>query len=186
MDVLVGHYFAKEAAQIEKAGQMIDAEQVSMEAIAEEFSDSFEDIPFENVNGNFIKGVRALIKEGKRNRALYAELLEVWEDFDKHAKAMEKQKDVRKDLIKKLTASVQTKYSQLTEKDIRELVFEDKWMPSLLNRIRSLMESASSEIENNITSLNERYDITLPEIEESVGSHRELVKGFLKEMGISL
>ena len=186
VNVLIGHYFAKEAAQIEKAEQMIDAEQVSMEAIAEEFSDSFEDIPFENVNGNFIKGVRTLIKEGKRNRALYAELLEVWEDFDKHAKAMEKQKDVRKDLIKKLTASVQTKYSQLTEKDIRELVFEDKWMPSLLNRIRSLMESASSEIENNITSLNERYDITLPEIEESVGSHRELVKGFLKEMGISL
>ncbi len=186
VNVLIGHFFAKEAAQIEKTEQMIDAEQVSMEAIAEEFSDSFEDIPFENVNGNFIKGVRALIKEGKRNRALYAELLEVWEDFDKHAKAMEKQKDVRKDLIKKLTASVQTKYSQLTEKDIRELVFEDKWMPSLLNRIRSLMESASSEIENNITSLNERYDITLPEIEESVGSHRELVKGFLKEMGISL
>ena len=97
---------------------------------------------------------------------------------------MEKQKDVRKDLIKKLTASVQTRYSQLTEKDIRELVFEDKWMPSLLIKIRTLMDSALREIVDIIISLNERYDTTLPEIENSVGSHRELVKGFLKEMGI--
>lgn len=186
VDVLVGHYFSKEAAQIEKAEQMIEAEQAAMEAIAEEFSDSFEDIPFENVNGNFIKGVRSLIKEGKRNRALYAEWLEVWEDFDKHATAQEQQKEIRKDAIKKLTTLVQSQYAKITEKDIRELVFEDKWMPSLLSRITTLMTAAQQEIISTITDLNERYDITLPEIENDIDAHRKLVSGFLKEMGVSI
>lgn len=186
VDVLVGHYFSKEASQIEKAQQMIDAEQAAMEAIADEFSDSFEDIPYENVNGYFIKGVRSLIKEGERNRQLYAEMLEVWEDFDKHAKAMEKQKDARKALIKKLTSSVKTQYDRLTEQDIRELVFEDKWMPSLLSRITTLMTAAQQEIISTITDLNERYDITLSEIENDIDAHRKLVSGFLKEMGVSI
>lgn len=186
VDVLVGHYFAQEATKIEKAAQMVDAEQAAMEAIAEEFSDSFEDVPFENVNGSFIKSVRGLIKEGKRQPKLYAEMLEVWEDFDKHAKEQEKQKDLQKELVKKLTASVQAQYAKLTEKDIRELVFEDKWMPSLLGRITSLMGTAQQEIVSIITSLNERYDITLPDIEINIDTHRKLVKGYLKVMGINL
>lgn len=186
VDVLVGHYFAKEAAQIEKAGQMIDAEQAAMETIVEEYSDTFEDIPFENVNGSFIKGVRGLIKEGKRNPKLYTEMLEIWEDFDKHAKAQEKQKDSLKGQIKSLTSSVQAQYAKLTEKDIRELVFEDKWMPSLLDRITLLMIAAQQDIVTSITALNERYDVTLPEIESDIDSHRRLVKGYLKEMGFTL
>ena len=186
VNVLVGHYFAKEAAQIEKAGQMIDAEQAAMEAIVEEYSDTFEDIPFENVNSSFIKGVRGLIKEGKRNPKLYAEMLEVWEDFDKHAKAQEKQKDSLKAQIKSLTSSVQVQYAKLNEKDIRELVFDDKWMPSLLCRITNLMDTAQQEIIASIKSLNERYEITLPEIENDIDVHRKLVKGYLKEMGLTL
>lgn len=186
VDVLIGHYFATEAAQIEKAGQMIDAEQAAMEAIVEEYGDTFEDIPYENVNGNFIKGVRSLIKEGKRNPKLYAEMLEVWEDFDKHSKAQEKQKDLLKELIKKLTAAIQTQYAKLDENDIRQLVFDDKWMPSLLGRITNLMDSAQQEIISSIKDLNERYEITLPEIENDIDIHRKLVKEYLKEMGLAL
>ena len=157
---------------------MIDAEQAAMEAIVEEYGDTFEDIPYENVNGNFIKGVRSLIKEGKRNPKLYAEMLD--------SKAQEKQKDLLKELIKKLTAAIQAQYAKLDENDIRQLVFDDKWMPSLLGRITNLMDSAQQGIISSIKDLNERYEITLPEIENDIDIHRKLVKEYLKEMGLAL
>lgn len=186
VNVLVGHYFAKEAAQIEKAGQMIDAEQAAMEAIAEEYDEVFDEIPIENVNGTFIKSVRAAIKQAKGSPLAPKEYVTIWKDFDSHAKAQEAQKELLKELIKKLTTAVQAQYAKLTETDIRALVFEDKWMPSLLGRITSLMEVAQQEIVSTISSLNERYEITLPEIETDIDTHRELVKGYLNDMGFSL
>ena len=186
VDVLVGHYFSKEAAQIEKAEQMIDAEQTAMEAIAEEYDEVFDEIPIENVNGTFIKSVRASIKQAKGSTLIPKEYIDIWKDFDSHAKAQEAQKELQKELIKKLTTAVQAQYAKLTEKDIRELVFEDKWMPSLLGRITSLMETAQQDIIKAISELNDRYDITLPEIENDIDMHRKLVHSYLKEMGISL
>ena len=186
VNVLVGHYFAKEAAQIEKAGQMIDAEQAAMEAIAEEYDEVFDEIPIENVNGSFIKSVRASIKQAKGSPYAPKEYVTIWKDFDSHAKAQEAQKELQKELIKKLTTAVQAQYAKLTEKDIRELVFEDKWMPSILGRITSLMETARQGIIKAISELNDRYDITLPEIENDIDMHRKLVQSYLKEMGISL
>lgn len=186
VNVLIGHYFAKEAAQIEKAGQMIDAEQAAMEAIAEEYDEVFDEIPIENVNGSFIKSVRASIKQAKGSPYAPKEYVTIWKDFDSHAKAQEAQKELQKELIKKLTTAVQAQYAKLTEKDIRELVFEDKWMPSILGRITSLMETARQGIIKAISELNDRYDITLPEIENDIDIHRKLVQSYLKEMGISL
>ncbi len=186
VNVLVGHYFAKEAAQIEKAGQMIDAEQAAMEAIAEEYDEVFDEIPIENVNGSFIKSVRASIKQAKGSPYAPKEYVTIWKDFDSHAKAQETQKELQKELIKKLTTAVQAQYAKLTEKDIRELVFEDKWMPSLLGRITSLMASAQQNIVTTISDLNARYDFTLPEIENDIDCHRQQVQGYLKEMGFTL
>lgn len=113
-------------------------------------------------------------------------MLEIWEDFDKHSKAQEKQKDLLKELIKKLTAAIQAQYAKLDENDIRQLVFDDKWMPSLLGRITNLMDSAQQGIISSIKDLNERYEITLPEIENDIDIHRKLVKEYLKEMGFKL
>ena len=184
VDVLVNHYFKTEADKIAKTQQMIDAEQVAMEAINEEFCDSFEDIPFENVNGNFIKGVRALIKEGKRQPKIFADILPVWEDFDKHAKAQEKYKDSLKALVKELTSKVRAKYASIGEEEIRELVFDCKWMPTLESKLVILINNAQYDITMAIHNLNERYYVTLPEIKDEISVYCKLVDGFLMDMGI--
>ena len=184
VEVLVSHFFSKEAAAIEKTEQMIDAEQVAMETISEEFSDTFEEVPFDTVNGSFIKGVRSLIKEGKKQPKVYADSLTIWEDFDKHAKSQEKLKDEKKESIKKLTAAVGAKFDALTEAEMRELVFEDKWSKTLVNRIILLMSNAQQNITHNIELLEERYETTLHDIEVEVDTNRQLVKNYLSEMGI--
>ena len=48
------------------------------------------------------------------------------------------------------------------------------------------MTAAQQEIISTITDLNERYDITLSEIDKDIDAHRKLVSGFLKEMGVSI
>ena len=186
MKARFGHDLTNEAAQMEKAGQIIEAEQAAIEAIAEEYDEVFDEIPIENVNGSFIKSVRASIKQAKGSPYAPKEYVTIWKDFDSHAKAQEAQKELQKELIKKLSTAVQAQYAKLTEKDIRELVFEDKWMPSILGRITSLMETARQGIIKAISELNDRYDITLPEIENDIDMHRKLVQSYLKEMGISL
>lgn len=186
VEILVNHYFKAEATEIEKTELMIDAEQVAMETISEEFSDTFEEVPYETVNGNFIKSVRSLIKEGKKQPKVYKDALLIWEDFDKHSKSQEKLKENKKDLIKKLTALVREKYNSLNEHEIQELVFGDKWMDSLVNLLYSLMNTTQNEIINSICELNTRYETTLPEIENDLDIYSKLVKEHMKIMGFSL
>ena len=186
VEILVNHFFKAEATEIEKTEQMIDAEQVAMETISEEFSDTFEEVPYEAVNGNFIKSVRSLIKEGKKQPKVYKDALLIWEDFDKHSKSQEKLKEKKKDLIKKLTTLVRDKYNSLNEHEIQELVFGNKWMDSLANLLHSLMNTTQNEIINSIYELNTRYETTLPEIENDLEVYSKLVKEHMRIMGFSL
>lgn len=186
VEILVNHYFSKEQANIERLSQIIEAEQAAMDAIYEEYSDCFEDIESDKVNAAFIKSVRASLKVAKKQPKYYEDYIPVWEDIDKHAKEQEKTKDALKAAIVSLTAAARQKYDALVEADIRELVFTDKWMPSLLCHLQNLMTAAQQDIITNITALNERYDVTLPEMQSETDHYRTLVQDCLAEMGITL
>ena len=69
---------------------------------------------------------------------------------------------------------------------MRELVFEDKWMRSLINKISGLQNTATQSIVNTISELQNRYEVTLPEIENDIDIHRAAVKRYLAEMGFTL
>ena len=69
---------------------------------------------------------------------------------------------------------------------MRELVFEDKWMTSIINRISGLQNTATQSIVNTISELQDRYEVTLPEIESDIDIYRAAVKGYLAEMGFNL
>ena len=156
-----------------------------MEAIYEEYSDCFEEVESDKVNAAFIKSIRASLKVAKKQPKYYEDFIPIWEDIDKHAKEQEKTKDALKAAVAALTAAVRQKYDALVEADIRELVFTDKWMPSLLCHLQNLMTSAQQDIITNITALNERYDTTLPELQSETDHYRTLVQNYLAEMGIT-
>ena len=92
----------------------------------------------------------------------------------------------KKDLIKKLTILVREKYTSLNESEIKEIVFEDKWMDSIVNLIHSLMDTTHNEVINSIYELNARYETTLPEIERDLEVYSKLVKEHMKTMGFGL
>lgn len=180
VEILVARYFTKEQTHIDHLQQLVDAEQTAMESIVEQFSDAFDDVPFETINGNYIKEVQALVKSASKKD----ENLPIWKDFLKHNSEKEKYKKTLSERRKALTIAVCAKYDILTEEDVRTMVFYDKWMPALRNRLYALMTTAQQEIITNITALSERYETTLPELETETAHYRNLVKGYLKEMGI--
>ena len=89
-----------------------------------------------------------------------------------------------KEKVARLTANVLKKYKILTEEEIRTMVFDDKWMPDMQSRLQALMTAEHQNIITSITALNERYKVTLPEMEDDVNRYRDIVKGYLKEMGV--
>ncbi len=182
--ILVNRYFAKQHAEVVSTRQQIDAEQVAMETIAEEYADAFEDIESDKVNAAFCKAVAVLLKEGKKHVADNAEQIPVWEDFLNHYKEQERLKKELKDMVARLTTEVLKRYKALTEEEIRTMVFDDKWMPDMLARLQALMTAEHQNIITSITALNDRYRVTLPEMEADVVRYREIVKGYLKEMGV--
>ena len=184
--ILVNRYFAKQHAEVVSTRQQIDAEQVAMETIAEEYADAFEDIESDKVNAAFCKAMAVLLKEGKKHVADNADQIPVWEDFLNHYKEQERLKKELKDMVARLTTEVLKRYKALTEEEIRTMVFDDKWMPDMLARLQALMTAEHQNIITSITALNDRYRVTLPEMEADVDHYRKIVKCLLVEMGIKM
>ena len=90
----------------------------------------------------------------------------------KHFKAQEKLKQELKEQIAYLTSAVLKKYQSLTEEEIRTMVFDDKWMPDMQSRLQALMATEHQNIITSITALNDRYKVTLPEMEGDLDRYR--------------
>jgi hypothetical protein len=50
--------------------------------------------------------------------------------------------------------------------------------------MQALMTAEQQNIITSITALNERYKVTLPEMEADVNRYRDIVKGYLQKMGV--
>jgi type I restriction enzyme M protein len=98
--------------------------------------------------------------------------------------------DLVKDLVakvKKLTAELdekcRAKYDDLTLDEIKELLVNRKWYYTIFDGIKALYVTTSHEIAGRISELAERYEDTLPSLENEVESYEAKVKAHLERMG---
>ena len=97
-------------------------------------------------------------------------------------KALKKQaKEAREQLDKKVI----TKYGELTEDEIKHLLFDRKWLVHLASEIESLFDQQVNAYATRITNVARRYERTLPEIEADFRESRDTVMRNLREMGYS-
>ena len=73
----------------------------------------------------------------------------------------------------------------LTEDEIKTLVVDDKWMPTLRQAIASEMDRISQRLTQRIKELAERYEMPLPELDREVEELTAKVEGHLKRMGLA-
>ena len=98
--------------------------------------------------------------------------------------------DLVKDLVakvKKLTAELdekcRAKYDDLTLDEIKELLVNRKWYYTIFDGIKALYVTTSHEIAGRIAELAERYEDTLPSLENDVVTYEAKVKAHLERMG---
>ncbi len=119
-----------------------------------------------------------------KNDATFTDELNVLKAY---LKLIEQEAEISKQikvLAEFLDKYVLTKYGDLTEDEIKTLVVDDKWMPTLRQAINSEMERISQRLAQRIKELAERYDTPLPELDREVEELTAKVEGHLKRMGL--
>lgn len=82
-----------------------------------------------------------------------------------------------------LDASLLAFYPSLTEKQIKQLVVDDKWMATIDKDIHTEMDRISQRLTQRIKELAERYETPLPQQTQNVMDLEKAVNGHLQKMG---
>jgi len=102
-------------------------------------------------------------------------LLEAEDEIKKGAKAARKNLD-------ELALG---KYGDLSEKEIKSLVVEDKWMVAVRAAVEAETRTTVRRLAGRVAELAGRYEKTLPELEREVGAFAKKVEKHLKKMGVA-
>ena len=140
-----------------------------------------------NKNGTFGK---AKLKVALKTAADAAVVPEIYKDeyaalmtyAEKSAEKDEADK-AWKEARKALDDKVETKYGELTEDEIKHLLFDLKWMAKLKADICDEIEQVLNGLSSKVLLIAKRYEHTLGEIEERTAKSREAVMAALERMG---
>ncbi|WP_285377977.1 type I restriction-modification system subunit M [Vibrio sp. B172a] len=83
-----------------------------------------------------------------------------------------------------LDLAVFNKYPELTIKEIKALIVDDKWLATLQANIVDEIERVTQQMANRVKQLEERYSTPLPTLTKSVDQLSDKVAGHLKAMGL--
>ncbi|MCD8265807.1 MAG: N-6 DNA methylase [Prevotellaceae bacterium] len=119
--------------------------------------------------------VAALIKKVKR--------LKAYKDTDRQRQRAAKE---RKEAQRELTEAVVRKYAGLGDEEVRRLVVSRKWLPTIEESLRSLMQRERRQMERQVKALAERYGTTLTQLRGEVDDLERLVSKHLQAMGFTL
>jgi len=167
--LIIARYFPDKQTHINKLQTDLDTITQELEEFIEENSgdegmltDAFND------KGNLTKtSVTARIKEIKGDKDAEDELKVLQEYlklFDMQTKMKKKVADAQVVLDKMVFA----KYPELTEKEIKILVVDDKWQAILEGNIKAEIERVRQQLAGRVKVLDERYAETLPQLEMEV------------------
>lgn len=185
-ELIIDKYFIEEKEcivekEVEKDEILREKEEYEEEHSGEE--GILEEI--KNDKGNITKGnLKSKIKETKDNED-YKEEYEILNNYlklvDNEAKSNKEIKKLEKELNKK----VDSKYKELSEDQVKELVIDYKWIPTITSDVNGELERISHRLTTRIKELAERYEESLPQIEEEIKELESKVEGHLQRMGFS-
>ena len=184
-ELIINRYFQAEKAAIETLEAQKDEIVRQQEQMQEEYGGDeglLEEVTSDSgkITNNNVNHRLKVIK----NDATFADELKVLKIY---LKLIDQESEVSKEIAestKKLNDKVLRKYPQLTEDEIKTLVVDDKWMPTLRQAINSEMERISQRLTQRIKELAERYEMPLPELDREVEDLTNRVEEHLKRMGL--
>lgn len=134
-----------------------------------------------------ISGSATQLKKVAEPKVIYLEEdKEEAEVITKYLELIEKESDIKKQIKEaeaELLEKIKKKYAELPEAEIKTLVIDDKWLTKIYSDVKSELDRISQQLTNRIKELAERYDKTLPNLDENVKSLESKVTKHLKKMG---
>ncbi|MBQ8805457.1 MAG: type I restriction-modification system subunit M [Bacteroidaceae bacterium] len=188
VSIVLAEYFTAETNEIAELSSSIESLQQDLSDLVESNTDVFrfndddeEDKPVNVKIADVKKAIKNAKADGTSKEDL--EILKLWEStYTKKEGYVSQWKQKRI----KLTDAVVAKYAALTEYEIKMLVVERKWLASVVGGCEALMQNVTHKIASDVTTLAERYEVTLGTTESKVNDLEQEVLRSLKEMGFTL
>jgi type I restriction enzyme M protein len=179
---IVGRYFAKEQAAIERLSTELDATAAKLAELEEEQGGE------EGVFAGFDKVNAAVVKD--RIREVGADdtaieelaVLKQWLQLAADEATLKKQ---LREAEVELDAKAYARYPRLGEAEIKALVVDDKWFAALDVAIHGELERVSQTLSRRVKELAERYEAPLPQLTERVADLEARVSRHLEKMGFA-
>lgn len=184
VSLLINTYFQTEKRDLDALKIKLDEINARMEELKDENSDE-EGLLAEVTNEKDKISKSSLqkrfkeIKDDKQFADEFVVLKDYLKLFDQESEIKQKIKTIEKDLERK----VLTKYPELSLKEIKMLVVEQKWTSELMTAISGEVNKRSQLLADRILELAERYAIPMPVIESKLKDLSVNVEHHLKKMG---
>lgn len=140
-----------------------------------------------NKNGTFGKAkLKAALKQASETAVvpeIYADEYAALTAYAVKAAEMDAVDKEWKAARKSLDEKVLAKYGELTDEEIKHLLFDLKWMYKLESDVRDEVEQVMNTLCSRVLLIAKRYERTLGEIEEKTAKSRTAVMAALERMG---
>jgi len=136
-----------------------------------------------NKSGNInVTSIKTRINEIRTSAPVpekYTEEYEILVNLEKLINENYEKNKILRELKLALEESVKAKYAELTEEEIKDLIINKKWYTSIFDGIEYLYTAISSNLTTRITTLADRYEETLPLINNNATKFEEKVSPHL-------
>lgn len=178
--IIVEAFFRAEQKAIDEIETLVTEAQSELDEMIEGAEDdSIINTVLKDNSSLDMTALKAALKNktlGKDDREVLQALSDKKTMIDEQGKALKKLKEV-------LEQKTREQYGKLTDEEILDLLVNRKWYHTIYEGIDALYTAISHSIANRVTELTERYEKTLPIIQEEVAEYEVKVKSHLERMG---
>ena len=178
--LIIENYLAKEQKALTDFETEVENIKASLQESEEE--NAVEEGLFEDLDKVNLTSVKALYKEKKKS-ILAKEEAQVFENYIALQETLAETNAFIKKQKTKIEKAVTEIYPTLSEKEIKHLVIEKKWLHNLENALHAETDKISQTLSQRIKELAERYRETLGELEAQTKDNEAKVKLHLQKMG---
>jgi type I restriction enzyme M protein len=186
-ELVINRYFPTEQAEIEEIKREEEEAAQVQEELEQEHAvegglleEALSDA------GNVTKGeLTKRMKEIKGDD----EFTEEYEVMDRYKTAYNNERKAKKAVKtaeKELDKQVIEQYRKLSEDEIRTLVVDDKWLPTVKSQIDGEVEAISRSLTQRVNELADRYDQAVFELDKEVATLEQKVNSHLEAMGVAV
>lgn len=183
--LVIDRYFPEEQKEIEELKQKQESADQTMDELEQEHAHE------EGLLGNALSDAGNVTKTNLKKRLKeinddpeFAEEYEVVRRYKDAYDAASKSKKKVKKAEKALRKQVNEKYPELSPKEVKTLVVDDKWLPAIKQKMDDEVDAISRLLTQRLAALAGRYDKAVTEIDDEVDTLETKVNEHLKEMGV--